>query len=66
MREPTDALAANGTTATLKRGALMSAFSLLSAIGAKVLNSTEGAHLINMSTFEAHEHLQEMCMAFAP
>jgi hypothetical protein len=26
----------------------------------KVLNSTEGAHMKNMSAFEADEHLQEL------
>jgi TPR repeat protein len=36
----------------------MSASGLLSDVSAKVLNSTEGAHLENMSTFEADEHLR--------
>jgi len=36
----------------------MSASRLLSAVSAKVLNSTEDAHLKTMSTFETDEHLQ--------
>jgi hypothetical protein len=31
---------------------------LLSDISAKVLNSTEDAHMESMSTFQADEHLQ--------
>jgi hypothetical protein len=38
----------------------MSASGLLSDINAKVLNSTEGAHLKKMSTFETDEHLREL------
>jgi hypothetical protein len=38
----------------------MSASGLLSDVSAKVLNSTEGAHIENMSTFEADEHLQPL------
>ena len=38
----------------------MSASDPFSDISANVLNSTEGAHLKNMSTFEADEHLQEL------
>ena len=38
----------------------MSASGLLSDISAKVLNSTEGAHLKYMSPFEADEHLREL------
>jgi hypothetical protein len=33
-------------------------FGLLSDISAKVLNSTEDAHLTSMSSFEGDEHLQ--------
>ena len=51
-------MSAFGTSATLKRRGLMSASGLLSDISAKVLNSTEGAHLKNMSTFETDEHLR--------
>jgi hypothetical protein len=35
----------------------MSACGLLSDVSPKVLNSTEDAHIKNMSTFEADEHL---------
>ena len=38
----------------------MSASGLFSDVSAKVLNSTEGAHIKNMSTFEADEHLREL------
>ena len=38
----------------------MSASGLLSDVSTNVLNSTEGAHLKNMSTFEADEHLQAL------
>jgi hypothetical protein len=41
----------------------MSASGVLSDVSAKVLNSTEGAHIENMSTFEADEHLQALTPA---
>ena len=50
----------NSTSATLKRRGSMSASGLLSDVSTNVLNYTEGAHLENMSTFEADEHFQEL------
>jgi hypothetical protein len=38
----------------------MSASWLRSDVSAKVLNSTEGTHIENMSTFEADQHLQAL------
>jgi hypothetical protein len=38
----------------------MSASGLLSDVSAKVLNSTEGAHIKNMSAFETDGHLQAL------
>ena len=52
-------LSASGTSATLKRRGPMSACGLSSDVSVKVLNSTEGAHIESMSTFEADEHLLE-------
>ena len=38
----------------------MSASGPFSDVSANVLNSTEGAHIKDMSTFEADEHLREL------
>ena len=51
-----------GTSETFTRRELMSASDPFSDIGANVLNSTEGAHIKNMSTFEADEHLQALTL----
>jgi hypothetical protein len=44
----------------LKRRVLMSTSGFLSDLSAKVLNSTEGAHLKTMSNFTSDEHLQAL------
>ena len=48
------------TSATLTQRGSMSTSGPFSDISANVLNSTEGAHIKDMSIFETNEHLQEL------
>jgi hypothetical protein len=52
-------MSVGGTSATLKRLGLMSAFGFPSDVSANMLNSSEDAHLKSMSIFATDEHLQD-------